>query len=143
MSGKSIISQILSILLCVCYVVSITGIDIHVDGHNGETYVVSVLGGVSCEDIHEDDHCCCGDHHDCNHSEGICDESDDCSDSISVINVSGFEKCNSLPSPAILLLCSIVPEHTPDCPGFSPDTNISSSGLPDRDRLTCYSQFRI
>lgn len=91
MKFKAIAYSFACAILCVSYIAAIVGIDVHFDSHNGRTYVVSLLSGTGCEDIHEDDHCLCGHCEDCNHAEGICHADKDCSDAAVCISLTGSE----------------------------------------------------
>lgn len=46
-----------TLLLVVCYVLSVNGIDVHADHEHGRTYVVSGFFASDCESIHSRSHC--------------------------------------------------------------------------------------
>lgn len=73
MKKGNFIQAVSCIFLCCWYLVSIVGLDIHTDHHDNRTYVVSLLSGISCENIHPEDHCAC---QDCTHDNDCEDESD-------------------------------------------------------------------
>ena len=61
-------------LLTVWYSLSIIGFDVHSCAATGDTFVSSVLGGITCEDIHPEHDCsghgsCCGSHECCDHKQ--------------------------------------------------------------------------
>jgi len=77
--------------MCVWYLLSVSGIDIHTDTHDGRSYVVPLFSGISCERIHPEDDChCCHIHHHLRSCECGLDEQEDCSDRICVVDISGF-----------------------------------------------------
>jgi len=85
MKGKSAISSVVSLLLCIWYLTAIVGIDIHTNHHDGDVFVVSLLGRTDCESLHPDDVCHCVEHH-C----GNCHSDDeDCENEISLITLTG------------------------------------------------------
>ena len=97
MKFKALITALLCALLGAWYLASSVGFDIHRDHHCGSVYVVSLLHGISCEDIHPEDaghHChhhgCESGHHDCSccgnghETEKPCE---DCSDELEQLSV--------------------------------------------------------
>lgn len=78
------IRTIFSILLCLCYLCSVVGFDIHTDHHDNHSYVVSLLSNLSCECIHPEDECECTDEdHCCNHN--------DCEDEADFLTITGTD----------------------------------------------------
>ena len=69
---KNIFTKLSAMLLAVWYSLSIIGFDVHTCNGSGKTYIATVVGGFSCEDIHpghgvsEHSHvpgeCCCHSH---------------------------------------------------------------------------------
>lgn len=49
---KNVITSLTAMLLVIWYSLSVIGFDVHTCSGSGETYVVTVLGGTTCEDIH-------------------------------------------------------------------------------------------
>lgn len=89
MKCETIISALASLLLCSWYLTAIVGLDIHVDHHDGEIYVVSLLADFDCESLHPEDECHCIDHHH-GHHHGLChSEDNDCENDISVLSLTG------------------------------------------------------
>ena len=72
---KNVIIRILSLLVILCYSLSIIGFDVHTCKGSGRSFVVAFFEGMSCEDIHPEHECdhvsCCADHHD-DHSSCAC-----------------------------------------------------------------------
>lgn len=81
--------KVWGILVCLMYLVGVVGIDIHVDHHEGRTYVVSLLSDTSCEKIHPEDVCSCCEHHHHNEEEGFCDCEDDCQNITDFLVITG------------------------------------------------------
>jgi len=86
---KATALHFVSAIMCIMYISAIIGIDVHNDSHNGQTYVVSLLNGINCEDIHQDDHCLCEHHNECDQSDGINGQDKDCTDSLAGIDLTG------------------------------------------------------
>ena len=87
-----------SLLLCLWYIMATAGIDVHSDRHDSKTYVVSLLGGTSCESIHPEDECeCCHTHQNGDGEDGINDF--DCSNEIHILSFTGEEYHLSLVFP--------------------------------------------
>lgn len=92
---KGIMLSAAGLFLCLVYLAGIAGFDIHVDHHEGRTYVVSLLSDTSCEKIHPEDVChCCHHHHPETASaecadEGVCAEDDDCQDFADYLGLTG------------------------------------------------------
>ena len=56
---KKVVLKYISALLAVWYCMSIIGFDIHSCTVTGNTFVNSILSGITCDDIHPE-HDCCG-----------------------------------------------------------------------------------
>lgn len=74
---KNVALKYVSALLAVWYCVSIIGFDVHSCTATGSTFISSVLGGISCDDIHPDHDCnghgaCCGSHEADRHEYSCC-----------------------------------------------------------------------
>ena len=97
MKFKALISALLCALLGAWYLASSVGFDIHRDHHCDRTYVVSLLNGISCDEIHPEDaahHC---HHHDCceggdHDHDGDCE---DCSDELEILTITGEDTSGS------------------------------------------------
>ena len=92
-----------SVLLVLWYSLSIIGFDVHSCKTTGEVFVASLVGGVTCEDIHPEHSCkshggCCSH----NHSDGCCakghhsdhagsrvEKADCCSNDLQVLQLTG------------------------------------------------------
>ena len=64
---KSLFTKYVAALLTLWYTLSIIGFDVHSCAATGDTFVNSVLSGLTCEDIHPEHDCsghgsCCGSH---------------------------------------------------------------------------------
>ena len=84
---KSMFLKYISALLAVWYCMSIIGFDVHSCTSTGNIFVNSVLGGITCDDIHPDHDCsghgsCCKSHKCCDHKT----EDDCCTDEIEVLD---------------------------------------------------------
>lgn len=70
---KGLITKTFAVLLVVWYSMSIIGFDIHTCSGTGESFVVTFVEGLTCEDIHPEHQCaghsCCADSHECRHHE--------------------------------------------------------------------------
>jgi len=110
------IVSFVSILLTFMYLGATVGFDIHTDHHDGEVFVVSLLGHTDCESIHPDDVCHCLEHHN-----GHCHNDDeDCENEISVISLTGdgFDLVVDC-TPLEFLLCTTRFQNVDvSCPGF-------------------------
>jgi len=85
MKHATVISALASLLLCFWYLTAIVGLNIHFDHHDGEIYVVSLLGHTDCESLHPEDECHCLEHH-----HGHCHSDDeDCENDISLLSLTG------------------------------------------------------
>ena len=66
---KGFLTKITALLLIVWYSMSIIGFDIHTCSGSGESFVVTFVEGLDCEDIHPEHHCdkgsCCSHRHSC------------------------------------------------------------------------------
>ena len=110
MRKGNIIQALCCLLLCSCYLMAVVGFDVHTDHHDDRTYVVSLLSNISCEKIHPEDDCACGD---CDH--------DDCEDESDYLTVTGSGDFlqQSVPVPAVMACEVIVPESAISAPAFS------------------------
>ena len=86
-----------SVLLCLWYLLSTAGFDIHSDRHDHRTYVVSLITGISCEHIHPDDECSCCHHH----LGGENCEEEDCTNEVHILSITGDGQTHSQ------LLCEV------------------------------------
>ena len=78
---KNVIIRIMSLLVILCYSLSIIGFDVHTCKGSGRSFVVAFFEGMNCEDIHPEHDC--SDHGTCcRHHESSCcgdhEEDDDC-----------------------------------------------------------------
>ncbi len=107
MKKVSFIQALCCILLCGWYLMSAVGFDIHTDHHDNCTYVVSLLSDLSCEKIHPEDECACGN---CGHDD--CEDCDDCDDKSDFLTITGTAGSShlSLSVPALTVCEVIVPE---------------------------------
>lgn len=110
MKKGNFIQAVSCIFLCCWYLVSIVGLDIHTDHHDNRTYVVSLLSGISCENIHPEDECGC---EDCDHDD--CEDESDCL----AITGSGNSLQQSVPVPAVMICEAIIPESSVSAPVVS------------------------
>lgn len=66
---KGMVTKIATLLLMVCYSLSIIGFGVHTCSGSGESYVVTFVEGFECDDIHPEHHCdrsaCCQHKHSC------------------------------------------------------------------------------
>ncbi|MCQ2182203.1 MAG: hypothetical protein MJY89_02205 [Bacteroidales bacterium] len=139
MKRVTIISVLADLFLCFWYLASIVGIDIHVDHHDGETYVASLLGRTDCENLHPEDECHCVDHH-----HGCCDGQDeDCENVISVLSLTGdgFDfVCDLAPVTSPLMTIGTVPVMET---GSEEIYSYHSFGGPPRERLRSLCVLRV
>jgi len=85
MKVKNHISNTASLLVALWYVAAIVGLDIHTNHHDGEVFVVSLLGHTDCESLHPTDKCHCMEHH-----HGLCHEHDeDCENETVFVSLTG------------------------------------------------------
>ena len=68
---KGILTKVTAMLLIVWYSMSIIGFGIHTCSGSGESFVVTFVEGLECEDIHPEHHCTKGSC--CSHSHSCCD----------------------------------------------------------------------
>lgn len=65
---KNLLTSLTAVLLVIWYSLSVIGFDVHTCSGSGETFVATVIGGTTCEDIHPDHHkeacSCCRHAHD-------------------------------------------------------------------------------
>jgi len=139
MKRKTLISVVASLLLSFWYMTAIVGLDVHVDHHNGEIYVVSLIGHTDCESLHPEDHCHCLEHH-----HGHCHAHDeDCENDISLISLTGdgFDFVCDL-SPILISLMTI---ETPIVSENSLDNHyfFSISDDPPREHLRSLCVLRV
>ena len=67
---KNLLTSLTAVLLVIWYSLSVIGFDVHTCIGSGETYVATVIGGTTCDDIHPENHaeaCQC-----CHHGLGSC-----------------------------------------------------------------------
>lgn len=69
---KGIATKVTALLLIVWYSMSIIGFDIHTCNGSGESFVVTFVEGLECEDIHPEHHCTKGSC--CSHSHNGCED---------------------------------------------------------------------
>lgn len=129
MRHQAFISSLASILLGFWYLVAIVGLDVHTDHHDGEVFVVSLLGPTDCESLHPDDQCHCFEHH-----HGEChDDDEDCENEICWISLTGdgFESaCDFTPA---LVSLEVIDTPVPDF--VNSDNSYSSNGPDDPPRV--------
>ena len=68
---KGLLTKVTALLLVVWYSMSIIGFDVHTCSGSGESFVVTFVEGLECEDIHPEHHCHKG--YCCTHSHSCCD----------------------------------------------------------------------
>lgn len=97
---KNVMMKISAVMLVIWYCISIIGFDVHTCMTSGESYVVTVLEGTECKDIHPE-HTCCADaishscpccHHEDASEHGdtaSVEEQDCCHDDIQVLLLTG------------------------------------------------------
>ena len=92
-----------SVLLLLWYSLSIIGFDVHSCKSTGEVFVASLVGGITCEDMHPDHSCkshggCCADHHEVSsccggheteHAATHVTKEDCCSNDLQVLQLTG------------------------------------------------------
>jgi len=84
------------------YLAATVGIDVHVNHHDGEVFVVSLLESTDCNSLHPEDVCHCVEHlhHHCH------EDDEDCEDEISVVSLTGDGYGFAVDfAPAMVLLC--------------------------------------
>lgn len=97
---KNVMMKISAFLLAIWYCMSIIGFDVHTCMESGESFVVTVLEGTDCGDIHPEhtccadvvSHCCsCCHHDDTSEHDGTAsvEEQDCCHDDIQVLVLTG------------------------------------------------------
>jgi len=128
-----------SILLCFWYLAAIVGLNVHIDHHDGEVFVVSLLERTDCESLHPEDICHCVEHH-----EGHCHSDDeDCENEIGVISLTGDGSTH---------ICDLTPASIPCMKDESPFTagavftvrhSYSQSKDPPREQLIHLSVLRV
>ena len=67
---KNVLTSLAAMLLVIWYSLSVIGFDVHTCSSSGESYVTTVIGGTTCEDIHPEPHkkaCSC-----CRHCHASC-----------------------------------------------------------------------
>ena len=82
----------LSVIVMICYLAAIMGLDIHHDAEHGKTYVMPALLAQSCEMIHPHEHChdseaaCC-----CCCDSGCEEDEDCCTDDFESVSITGTD----------------------------------------------------
>lgn len=90
---KSVFLKYVSALMTVWYCLSIIGFDVHSCSTTGNTFVNSILSGVTCEDIHPEHDCCS--HSSCCSKHKSHEEDDDCcTNEIEVLDSEGLSYSN-------------------------------------------------
>ena len=56
---NNLLTSLTAVLLVIWYSLSVIGFDVHTCSGSGESYVTTVIGGTTCDDIHPE-HDCCG-----------------------------------------------------------------------------------
>mgnify|MGYP003294115270 CR=1 FL=1 len=82
--------KISAIALVIWYLVSIIGFGVHTCSTNQRSFVTTFVSGMTCEDIHPEDHC--ADSHDCADSDCCShhpEECEDCEDDFMALSVTG------------------------------------------------------
>lgn len=104
MKCNRVIAAVMSVVVCAFYLLSVMGVDIHIDHHNDKCYVVPLVMGTDCRSIHEDDECCCCHHHerglDTESMSGAHDsfhegECRDCENILEVMEITGTDSQNA------------------------------------------------
>ena len=75
---RSMPMKISAIALVIWYIVSIIGFGVHTCRADQRSFITTFVSGMTCEDIHPEDHC--ADHHHCSDQECCSHHSDDCED---------------------------------------------------------------
>lgn len=107
---KNMFLKYAAALLTVWYCMSIIGFDVHSCAKTGNTFVNSVLSGLSCEDVHPEHDCTC--HGSCCHShkeqapENVDNDSRCCTNNIEVLESEGV---TSSQDDVLDLLCDSFP----------------------------------
>lgn len=139
MKCKAVISTLFSVLLSVWYMAAIIGLDVHIDHHDGEIFVVSLLGRTDCESLHPEDVCHCVEHH-----HGHCNSQDeDCENEIGVITVTGDGYdfvCDFVQAPVIVPDVASVPASD-----FAAPLRVETVSFetPPRERLSNLCVLRV
>lgn len=140
MKGGNIISALASMLLVFWYLTGIVGLDVHVDNHDGDVFVVSLLGHTDCESLHPENKCHCMDHH-----HGLCHKEDeDCENYIGLISLTGdgFECICDLAPAVTPLMTSAHAPASEDVP-LKSSYPVISSDSPPLERLECFCVLRV
>ena len=118
-------SAVSAALLCVWYLLSVTGIDIHSDHEHGQTYVVSGLTGCDCEHIHPGHHC-----HD-TAAEGLCAEGEDCcSDDFEAVLAPGEDADEGIDLSAPVSAAPVFAAFVPAMPVSGAPSGVRCDGPP-------------
>lgn len=144
---KNVMMKISAMLLVVWYCMSIIGFDVHTCMKSGESFVVTVLEGTDCGDIHPDhtcsadavSHCCCCCHHDETHAhDGVAsvEDHDCCQDDIQVLVLTGgrsdddgrHDMVSRYPSVAVDPYFSVSPRNFFNSLCFIPDSGLIVPG---------------
>ena len=123
---KNVFIKYMSMLLVVWYCLSIIGFDVHACTTTGNVFVNSVLGGVTCSDIHPE-HDCHG-HNSCCCSHGCCDQKkaeDCCTNEIEVLDCDTVVSTDD--SSSQVLYCTLV----------------TSQSIYEADLLPMHSRYNI
>ena len=71
---KNLLTSLTAMLLVIWYSLSVIGFDVHTCSGSGESYVTTVIGGTTCDDIHPEHHkeacSCCHHGHDSRQAAG-------------------------------------------------------------------------
>ena len=119
------VSQALpAVLLAVCYLCSIVGLDIHRDNEHGHIYVVSGIASHECESIHPGSHC-----HDSESEEACLEDESCCSDDFRAVTAPSeiSEAQHVVPATAN---CCLVPVCQAAVPAFGGASPIFSANPP-------------
>lgn len=129
---KRMFPKYVAALLAVWYSLSIIGFDVHSCATTGDTFVNSILGGITCEDIHPEHDCnghgsCCSQHKCCGNKQHApsCSHDDKgasvghsdkgcCTDDIEVLDSESVtvqnDDCSQVAQPVFIRLgCDISP----------------------------------
>ena len=132
MKNSNLIWRLSCGFLCLWYLASVVGFDIHVDHHDDRSYLVSLLGSLSCEDIHPEDECgCCGHH------------CEDCEDIVELLSVTGTNACGQLTVTAPALVPVMVIETPYMLKGGLEHTLLSVCKGPPRSLLSDNCVLRV
>jgi hypothetical protein len=124
-----------ALLLALCYLLSVNGIDVHFDLEHGRTYVVSGFLASDCESIHPHSHCADAEG-DCLEDEACC--SDDLRTVLSQSDDSDGQP--EIPAPAFR---SVAVCHPVAAPAVSRPVRVARFQRPPPDPVGACSRFCV